>query len=155
MTSPSAIFNSGSLLLPLLTKTTSDLITVLSINDSIYNVHVQVGKVELLRPRAKHVEAHMGELAIWRKFMNAEARTADLLRRMPNIRQEILEKIDRGELGPVEQLGVAASDLRTFVEGKPLRGGLESAGQETPRQRALEAIVRRFGRPVLLIQTDT
>ncbi len=60
MTSPSAIFNSGSLLLPLLTKTTSDLITVLSINDSIYNVHVQVGKVELLRPRAKHVEAHMG-----------------------------------------------------------------------------------------------
>jgi endonuclease G, mitochondrial len=87
--------------------------------------------------------------------MNAEARTADLLRRMPHIRQEILEKIDRGELGPVEQLGVDASDLRTFVEGKPLRGGLESAGQETPRQRAFEAIVRRFGRPVLLIQNDT
>jgi endonuclease G len=87
--------------------------------------------------------------------MNAEARTADLLRRMPNIRQEILEKIDRGELGAVEQLGVDASDLRTFVEGKPFRGGLESTGQETPRQRALEAIVRRFGRPVLLIQNDT
>ena len=86
---------------------------------------------------------------------NAETRTAALFQKKPELRDEILKKIDRSELGHIYELGIDKADLKAFVEGRPLSGGLESAGQETVRQRALEAIVRRFGRPVLLIQNDT
>jgi endonuclease G len=84
---------------------------------------------------------------------NAESRTAALFQQKPEIREEILKKIDRGDLDNIP--GVAKEDLKAFVEGRPRPGaGLEAAGQET-RQRQLEAIVRKFGRPVLLIQSDT
>jgi endonuclease G, mitochondrial len=85
---------------------------------------------------------------------NAESRTAALFQQKPKMREEILKKIDRGDLDNIP--GVAKEDLKAFVEGRPRPGGgLEAAGQETVRQRQLEAIVRRLGRPVLLIQNDT
>src|SRR5262245_60622045 len=89
--------------------------------------------------------------------MNAESRTIDLLRRAPRLRNDLLEKAHKGEIPELERLGLKADDLVAVAEGRPdPRRGLEAAGGQDPgRQRALEAIVRRFGRPVLLIQNDT
>ena len=86
---------------------------------------------------------------------NPESRTAALFRQKPELRDEILKKIDSGEMGNVAELGVQHEELKAFVEGRPRLGYAESAAQETGHQRALEAIVRRFGRPVLLIQNNT
>ena len=87
--------------------------------------------------------------------MNAESRTADLFRRSPAIREQILAKLERNEIGGLERLGIAVVDLRAVVEGRPLAGPPAPAGLDTVRQRAVEALVRRFGRPVLLIQNGT
>jgi endonuclease G len=87
--------------------------------------------------------------------MSAESRTADLFRRSPAIREQLLGKIERNEIGGLERLGIAVVDLKAVVEGRPLAGPPPPAGLETVRQRAVEAIVRRFGRPVLLVQNGT
>ena len=86
--------------------------------------------------------------------MNAESRTADLLHRNPTAKKEILEKINRGELKEVERFGVSPDKLVAFIEGRTAITRLEArAGQpETVESRALEAIVRKYGRPVLLIR---
>jgi endonuclease G len=85
---------------------------------------------------------------------NAETRTAALFKQQPAMKEEILKKIDSGALDNIP--GIEPDDLKAFVEGRPRpAAALEAAGQETVHQRQLEAIVRRFGRPVLLIQDDT
>lgn len=88
--------------------------------------------------------------------VNAETRTLDLLGRTPKVKEELLAKAQKGELGDLQELGVSADELTAFVEGRRA-GGLEGAGgrRETPRQRGLEAIVRKFGRPVLLVRDGT
>ena len=87
---------------------------------------------------------------------SAEARTTDLIRRTPKLQAELLERAQKGELKDLEHLGVTPEEFAAFIEGKRT-GGFESTrgGQETPRQRGLEAIVRKFGRPVLLVQNGT
>jgi endonuclease G, mitochondrial len=89
--------------------------------------------------------------------MNAEARTNDLLRKNPKMRADLLEKAHKGEIPDLDRFGLKPEDLVVLAEGKRAAPtGLEAAGgQEPVRLRALEAIVRRFGRPVLLIQNDT
>src|SRR5688572_4023005 len=88
--------------------------------------------------------------------LNPEARTADMFRRTPKVKNELLEAAAGGKLPELAEAGVSVDELKAFVEGKRT-GPFESAGPgvETPRQRSLEAIVRRFGRPVLLIQNGS
>lgn len=89
--------------------------------------------------------------------MNPERRTADLLRRSPELKQQILARVEAGVPG-LEALGLDPAALKSFVEGRPLSRGLEAAGpaaEDTVQQRGLEAIVRRMGRPVLLVRNDT
>src|SRR5262245_11486754 len=88
--------------------------------------------------------------------MNAEARTMDLLHRAPKVRAELLEKAHNGGLPDLGRFGLKVDDLVALAEGRrSAHAALEVAGQESVSQRALEAIVRQFGRPVLLIQNDT
>lgn len=86
--------------------------------------------------------------------MDAAARTLDLLRRSPGVREELLDKARRGELADLERLGVTADEVVALTEGRTPRGA-----PRTPGRRAVvygvEAIVRKFGRPVLLVQHDT
>ncbi|MBS0160199.1 MAG: DNA/RNA non-specific endonuclease [Nitrospira sp.] len=84
---------------------------------------------------------------------SAEARAQALFARTPKIRLELLEKIERGQLDDLKTFGLEANELREFVEGRSTRPIQSTTSQS--RQRGLEAIVRKFGRPVLLIQNGT
>ena len=87
--------------------------------------------------------------------MTPESRILDLFRWTPRLREELLSKLEVGELQEVEQAGVGRDELKGFLERMLRSRGLESLPLDSPRARALEAIVRRYGRPVLLIQNDT
>ena len=87
--------------------------------------------------------------------LNSEARTADLFRRTPKVKNEQLEAAAGGKLPELADAGVSVDELKSFVEGRRPRAFESAGGPETPKQRQLEAIVRRFGRPVLLIENDT
>ena len=86
--------------------------------------------------------------------MDAESRTLDLLRRSPGVREELLDKALRGDLPDLERLGVTAEEVVALAEGRRPRGGPQPAGRRAV-VFGVEAIVRKFGRPVLLVQNDT
>ena len=52
--------------------------------------------------------------------MNAEARTMDLLRRAPKVREELLAKAGKGELPGLERLGLSTDDLPAIYFNSPL-----------------------------------
>lgn len=94
--------------------------------------------------------------------MNGETRAVDLVRRHPRVRDELLERLTRGALPDLDRLGLKREAVAAALErGRPgaaPRSGAEleslDPGQEA-RGRALEAIVRRYGRPVLLVRDGT
>jgi hypothetical protein len=54
-----------------------------------------------------------------RSTYDAEARSVDLLRRTPRLKDELLDKVDKGELADLEKFGLLTDDLTAFVEGRP------------------------------------
>jgi endonuclease G len=80
----------------------------------------------------------------------AESRTNDLLRKNPKLKEQLLERAARGELPELDRFGVKSDEFVASVEGRPMGGATESMGG--PSGHAVEAIVRRYGRPVLLVQ---
>jgi endonuclease G, mitochondrial len=89
--------------------------------------------------------------------MDAEARTAGLIRRSPRIREELLERAARGGIPELSRHGVGLDAFTAALDPAKAPGStlesLERGGEA--RNRALEAIVRRYGRPVLLVRNGT
>jgi endonuclease G len=85
--------------------------------------------------------------------MSAESRTLELVNRKPTIKKELLERAYRGEVPDLARLGLDADRLAAFLDGRRA-SGLEAA-RETHADLGLEAIVRLFGRPVLLVRDGT
>ena len=75
--------------------------------------------------------------------MNAESRTAELARRNPKIKDELLRLAAEGKIPELARLGIAADKFSATLEGR--RAGRAAtmeatAGPETPEAKALEAI---------------
>jgi endonuclease G len=85
--------------------------------------------------------------------MSAESRTLELVNRKPAIKKELLERAYRGEIPDLARLGLNADQLAAFLEGRR-PSGLEAA-RELRVDLGFEAIVRLFGRPVLLVRDGT
>lgn len=94
--------------------------------------------------------------------MNPEARgrTLELVAKRPAVRDELLERAHAGDVPGLARAGLSATDLERFFDGDEIEVG-DLPEPETPGlsevdfDLRIEAIVRDFDRPTILIVDDT
>ena len=93
--------------------------------------------------------------------LEARGRALELVARRPQLRDELLERAHSGKLPGLEKVGLSPSHLERFFEGAAIEpeevpapeGAPELAGLDFDQR--LEAVVRDFGRPTILVVNDT
>jgi len=83
--------------------------------------------------------------------LESQSRTFELLDREPRLRERLLEAAHNGAVPMIDRVGLTPDDLEVFVEGSLGLTGLPPDFDDM----AVEAIVRDFGRPSLLVENGT